>query len=162
MMQITLIDGTEMKYNTFNEISDYDKIIKLDCSCSNLTSLPDIVSLMTNLKSLNCFNNKLISLPPSIGNLINLNFLFLDNTNITSLPDSISNLSNLKVLYFSHTNITTLPKSIINLRNIKIISDVKNKTPQQQRYYDWIDSEKISDFDEYHEEILIKSALKCS
>jgi Leucine-rich repeat (LRR) protein len=49
MIKITLIDGTKMEYNTFDEIVDYDKIIKLRCSSLKLTELPDIVSLMTNL-----------------------------------------------------------------------------------------------------------------
>jgi hypothetical protein len=72
-----------------------------------------------------------------------------------------SNLINLIDLYFD-TIITTLPSSIINLRNIINITDIENKTPQQKQYYDWIKSGKISNFNEYYDDVLIKSALKCS
>ena len=40
--------------------------------------------------------SKLTSLPESIGNLTNLKYLYLKNNELTSLPESIGNLSNLE------------------------------------------------------------------
>ncbi len=187
MIIITLNDGTKINYNTFDEIVDYCKhqIIKLDCIRNNLTELPDIISSMTNLQELYCNKNKLTELPDficqltnlthlscsyneltflprSIGNLNNLECLSCFNNNLIKLPDSICNLTNLKELVFFNTNINTLPDSIINLRNIIIIDDIEYKTPQQQRYYNWIESGKADEFNEYYDEFLIKSVLKCS
>jgi hypothetical protein len=65
-------------------------------------------------------------------------------------------------LRFGFSNIKTLPPSIINLRNIVDITKINNLTPQQRRYYNWIDLGKVDEFNEYHEDFLIKSALKCS
>jgi Leucine-rich repeat (LRR) protein len=163
MIRITLNDGTKINYNTFDEIVDYCKhrIIKLNCYENYLTSLPNSIGNLTNLTYLYCGNNNLTSLPDSIDNLTNLTLLNCDSNELITLPDSICNLTNLKELVFFNTYINTLPDSIINLRNIIIIDDIKNKTPQQQRYYDWIKSGKIDEFDEYYDDFLIKSALKC-
>jgi internalin A len=185
MIAITLNDGTVINYNTFDEIVDYEKIIKLDCSNNELTELPNIINLMTNLRELYCYDNELTSLPPSIGSLTNLTWLSCFYNELTSLPDSIGNLTNLTKLYcydneltslpdsignlinliifdYSFNNLTSLPPSIINLRNITEISNFNNFTPQQQRYYNWIKSSKKNDFNEHYEDFLIKSALKLS
>ncbi len=71
------------------------------------------------------------------------------------------NLTKLIELDIYDTNISTLPHSIINLRNIEKITNFKNKTPQQQRYYDWISAKKAYAFDEYVDTTLIKCASKC-
>jgi Leucine-rich repeat (LRR) protein len=187
MISITLNDGTKITYNTFDEIVDYCKnqIIELNCSDNNLSSLSYTIGDYINLKILNCSYNELTTLPPSIGYLTNLTHLYCYGNNLTSLPDSIcdltnleelnlssnnlvslpdliGNLINLKVLRFFRTNITSVPESIINLRNIWHISEIGNKTPQQQRYYDWIESDKKTTFDEYYEKILTKCAHKLS
>ena len=71
MIKITLDDGTIINYKTFDDIIDYCKhrIIKLNCSNNELTELPNIINLMTNLRELYCYENYLTSLPNSIGYL---------------------------------------------------------------------------------------------
>ena len=84
---------------------------------------------------------------------------------ITELPEPFDNLVNLEQFYFRPKDtieFRLLPSSIINLRNMIHITGSINMTPQQKRYYDWIQSNKEYEFNEYHEDILIKSALKCS
>ena len=74
----------------------YDRIILLDCSYRDLTSLEGIENLIS-LKRLYCYNNQLTSLK-NIENLTNLKHLYCDNNQLTNL-DGIENLINLKTLY---------------------------------------------------------------
>ena len=46
MIVVALIDGTEIKYDTFDEIIDYDvhsRIIELTCCGEELNLLPDLI-----------------------------------------------------------------------------------------------------------------------
>src|SRR3972149_6770781 len=70
----------------------------LNESGNQLTSLPDSIGQLTNLRLVYVDNNQLTSLPDSIGQLTNLQKLFVDNNQLTSLPDSIGQLTNLQVL----------------------------------------------------------------
>ena len=69
MIDATLNDKTKITYNTFDEIIDHNKIIKLSCYYNNLMSLPESIGNLINLKELYCNNNQLTFLPESIGNL---------------------------------------------------------------------------------------------
>jgi Leucine-rich repeat (LRR) protein len=116
-----------------------ETLIDLECSYSQITSLPN----MPKLKALNCRNTIIINLP-DIPNLIelycsisqitslpdmpNLEILDCSNTQITNLP----NMPNLKELYCYGTNITSLP-NMPNLRylccsntQIKSLPDMPN------------------------------------
>ena len=126
MIYVTLKDNTELTYNTFEEILDYDKIIKLNCGHNFLARLPPLIGNLINLEELICSKNRLIELPnkvnrlsgcklwrpESIGNLINLKVLCCYSNQLTSLPDSICNLINLKEFNCSSNQLTTLPESI--------------------------------------------------
>jgi Leucine-rich repeat (LRR) protein len=185
MIHISYIDKTDIFLKTFDEIVNHDKIISLFCNFNKLTTLPNMISLMTNLeelhctfnsltklpdyifnltklKSLKCSYNRLTELPSDITNLVNLTCLDISCNDIDELPLNIGYLVNLKELNFYNTNILTLPDSIINLRNMVKICDFNYKTPLQEKYYDWIKSNKSFVFDEYYDDFLIKSALKCS
>ena len=136
MIKVTLNDKTKITYNTFDEIIDYDKIIKLDCNYNQLTLLPDSIGNLTNLKELNCSENELTLLPESIGDLINL-----------------------KVLYCNDNQLTKLPDTIINLKNINFFRrDEFILTPQQEKYFNWIKSNKSYPFDDNVDTMLVKCA----
>ena len=159
MITVVLDDNTEIIYNTFDEIVNYSKIIKLDCSCNQLTCLPESIGDLINLKELDFSYNKLTLLPESIENLINLKYLDCSNNKLTLLPESIGNLINLKIAYLSYNKIIKLPETIINLRNIENFG--KNEltlTPQQERYFKWIESDKSYPFDEHVDMTLVKCA----
>ena len=182
MIYVTLIDNTKITYNTFNEIVDYDKIIKLNCyynqltllpesignlinlqylhcSYNRLSSLPDSLENLINLKELYCTHNQLTLIPNSIGNLINLKVLFCSNNQIKELPESIGNLINLKTLYCHNNQIKELPETIINLKKFGIFKkDELTLTPQQKRYFKWIESNKSYPFDEHVDMVLVKCA----
>jgi Leucine-rich repeat (LRR) protein len=93
--------------------------IRLDLYGNNLTSLPESIQSLSNLKELNLTNNNLTSLPESIQSLSKLQSLFLANNKLISLPESIGGLYNLQELYVYNNKLTNLPESIKSFTKIK-------------------------------------------
>ncbi len=59
-------DNNEYKFNSFEEINNYDKVVYIYCSYNQLTSLP---KLPNSLKKLHCGYNQLKSLPELANSL---------------------------------------------------------------------------------------------
>jgi hypothetical protein len=96
-----------------------ENLTTIDLSMMCLTSLPESLSNLTNLKGLYLSGNQLSSLPESLGNLTNLRWLNLENNQlIISLPESLGNLTNLRWLHLSGNQLEYLPKSLGNLTNL--------------------------------------------
>jgi internalin A len=70
----------------------------LDISQCGLTSIPESVRSLTNLRKLYLYENQLTALPEWIGELSNLKILHLEKNRLKSIPDSIASLSSLEVL----------------------------------------------------------------
>jgi hypothetical protein len=68
------------------------------------------------------FSNELTTLPDSIGNLPNLRDLALNDNQLTSIPESIGNLNNLTALSLNENQLTILPDSFTNLNNLDSIA----------------------------------------
>lgn len=83
-----------------------------------LTSIPDCIGRMTNLKKLSLAGNNLTSLPESIGDLKNLKKLFLNENHLTSLPENIGNLKNLEQFDISQNQLANLSENIGGLTNL--------------------------------------------
>jgi Leucine-rich repeat (LRR) protein len=77
---------TEGKYNSFDEIPNYNNIYYLDCSDNNLTHLPKLPS---NLRTLICESNKLEYLPELPDSLIVLWCSYNPLKELPKLPKSI-------------------------------------------------------------------------
>ncbi|OUM57718.1 hypothetical protein PIROE2DRAFT_17200 [Piromyces sp. E2] len=88
----------------------------------SLTTLPDFIGNLADLRILELPRNYLENLPNSIGNLKNLQILNLSSNNLRELPDSIGNLKNLQILNLSSNNLRELPDSIGNLKNLQILN----------------------------------------
>jgi Leucine-rich repeat (LRR) protein len=82
------------------------------------------------LLMLNLSDIQLTSLPESIGNFTNLTTLYLDNNQLTCLPESIDNLANLTNLYLNNNSIIDL--SILKeLSSLRIFTFMRENSPWQ-------------------------------
>jgi Leucine-rich repeat (LRR) protein len=71
-------------------------------------------------------NNRISSLPESIGNLNQLKVLRINNNLLTLLPSSVSKLILLENLDVSNNSLYTLPDGFINKAPLKILALVSN------------------------------------
>lgn len=97
----------------------------LDLGGSALTSLPDSIGDLTNLKELYMIEcTSLVSLPDSFGGCKALETLYLNGcTSLISLPDSIGECESLTELnLFYCENLTSLPRRIGELKSLKELS----------------------------------------
>ena len=96
-----------IEYDNFDidKWEDIELIKEIDCSNQQLTSIPEDICKLVNLKRLYCQNNQLTSLPENIGNLSKLKFLDCSNNKINSFPDSIINLENLEYIDYENNPI---------------------------------------------------------
>ena len=67
-----------------------------------LTTLPDAIGQLSQLRELYLSGNQLTTLPDSIGQLVRLKTLYVQNNQLTMLPDSIGQLINLQTLYLQN------------------------------------------------------------
>ena len=114
----------ELKDKTDKEIADYlIGLEELDLNylytAKNLTTLPESIGKLRNLKVLDLCLNSIETLPDSIGQLKNLRELNLSQCWIYSLSDSICQLENLQEFYLSDCeNLQALPENIGQLHNL--------------------------------------------
>ena len=85
---------------------------------NQLTTLPDSISDLTNLRKLYLSGNRLTSFARPQG----LTSLARPLCGLTSLPDSISLLTNLEELYLLGNKLKTIPDSISTLTNLQYLS----------------------------------------
>lgn len=107
-----------------NKINKYGA---LDLSNQQITSLPDGIGQLQDLKELDLKNNNLESLPDSIGNCKGLKSLFLQNNKLKKLPDGIGQLQNLKKLDLKKNNLKSLPELLSNCKNLRVITLAENR-----------------------------------
>lgn len=110
--------------NQFRDYCDYRKIQEIkhvNLDGWGLTSIPQEVFELTNLKSLSLEFNQLTEIPSEISNLSSLTRLYLNYNLIETLPESIGKLSSLKGISIVHNNISQLPESLKDLKNLKHI-----------------------------------------
>lgn len=90
----------------------------MDVAENNLTSIPEEIGTLTNLKYLRLSRNPITpTIPDSIGNLTRLNMLRLFQTDITSVPETVTKLVNLVELDFGETKVTPYFFEILKCSN---------------------------------------------
>lgn len=92
--------------------NNYKKITKLDLSNQNLTSFPDYVFKMTNLRKLILHNNHISKIPPQIKALSKLMVLDLSNNELSAIGYQVLKLPKLKILNLCYNQIMCLPNGI--------------------------------------------------
>ena len=92
--------------------NNYKKITKLDLSNQNLTSFPDYVFKMTNLRKLILHNNHISKIPPQIKALSKLMVLDLSNNELSIIGYQVLKLPKLKILNLCYNQIVCLPNGI--------------------------------------------------
>lgn len=96
-----------------------ERIVELNLANLQVTSLPEIIGDLDNLKILNIRESAIETLPESFGNLKNLTELYALNSKLKILPESFGELRNLEYLELKYTQITSLPESFGKLQNLK-------------------------------------------
>ncbi|XP_077864431.1 p53-induced death domain-containing protein 1-like [Saccoglossus kowalevskii] len=84
-------------------------LTELHLSNNNISSIPEKLSNLRQLKIFDISHNNIKFIPTSIGYLINLTSLDVSYNDITNLPDDICELQRLKTLKASTNHITALP-----------------------------------------------------
>jgi leucine-rich repeat protein SHOC2 len=109
----------ELPPNIF-KATDTD-IISLRLGENQLTTLPDSIGYLTNLRELRLQCNQIKTLPDSLANLQQLTWLSLSFNRLTSLPECITHLTNLTGLRLNGNQLVMLPASITRLTNLTFI-----------------------------------------
>jgi hypothetical protein len=98
----------------------------LDLSHCLLKALPLEMSMLANLTKLvvdsqpgQSRGNQLTSLPESIGNLVNLKYLSVANNRLVTLPASVCQLEQLETFWANNNNLIQLPAQIFQLHKLK-------------------------------------------
>jgi len=96
-----------------------ERIVELNLANLQVTSLPEIIGDLDNLKIINIRESAIETLPESFGNLKNLTEIYALNSKLKILPESFGELRNLEYLELKYTQITSLPESFGKLQNLK-------------------------------------------
>lgn len=102
------------------------ELTELEISDKDFEELPELLSLLGNLKKLIIHNNTLQSLPNVIGTLENLCIINLSHNRLAQLPDDISKLKNLEELDLSFNQLEDLPKAYSKLQRLRILNVSNN------------------------------------
>jgi hypothetical protein len=94
------------------------RVVGLNLSGKQLTSLPVEIGLLTSLTLLNLGGNQLTSLPAEIGQLTSLTQLHLEHNQLASVPAEIGQLKSLTQLHLYSNQLTSLPAEIGQLKSL--------------------------------------------
>jgi hypothetical protein len=89
---------------------------------NNITSFPDSICELSNLKILRCKENGLKSLPDDIGRLRNLKELHLSKNKISYIPESFTELQNLQTLHIDSNHIEIFSPALCLCISLKTLS----------------------------------------
>jgi internalin A len=92
-----------------------------------LTSVPEWLGQLADLKELRLIGNRLVALPDWFGSLAGLTVLYLDENWLLGLPDSIGNLTAMSRLSLTGNQLTSLPDSIGALGSLTTLNLAGNQ-----------------------------------
>lgn len=94
-------------------------LTNLNLAYNKLSTLPDEIGQLKQLKTLSLLNNNFVTLPPQIKELDQLEFLELSNNYLSTISSEIGQLHKLQHLYLSQNNLSTLPAEIGQLHQLQ-------------------------------------------
>ena len=112
-IKVEYINKIIKKVHQIESITDNDKVIHINCSSNQLTSLPNNMNF-PNLQTFYCYYTQLTSLPNNM-NFPNLQTFNCSSNQLTSLPSNM-NFPNLQTFSCSSNQLTSLPLYIMNFR----------------------------------------------
>jgi small GTP-binding protein len=90
----------------------------LDLSNNQLTTVPMKLERMRDLRRLDLSDNQLKAVPTDLGRLKNLEQLALHGNQLTAVPPDLGQLSKLRALTLSYNLLTVVPMELAQLRNL--------------------------------------------
>ncbi len=93
-----------------DSISELKELKELNIHGNRPMNLPDIIGELKAMTYLSLGSNKISKLPKSIGNLINLKSLILTSNLLVDLPNTMSQMINLEYLYLHYNKLESIPK----------------------------------------------------
>mmetsp|Transcript_23812 Transcript_23812/g.35175 ORF Transcript_23812/g.35175 Transcript_23812/m.35175 type:complete len:277 (+) Transcript_23812:236-1066(+) len=116
----------DLKYRGWTEIDDAiwslsERLVTIDISFNGITTVPETLGSLTQLKELNCSCNNITSLPRSIGRLWNLKILKANGNQLSKIPEEIGECKYLTHLLLSENHLTDLPQTIAECFRLKVL-----------------------------------------
>jgi tetratricopeptide (TPR) repeat protein len=94
------------------------KIFGLGLNNKEISTIPESIGKLTNIRILSLNSIGISTLPESIGNLTELEGLYLDSNKLKKLPRSIGNCTKLQEIYIRSNKLKNLPSEIGKLHNL--------------------------------------------
>lgn len=103
----------------------------LDLSEQGLSSLPESIGELKNLKVLKLDGNTIKNFPEEFWQLSNLEVLLINRNKLDLLPERIGELKNLRKIFASRNNLSAIPKSITEIKGLKRLDVSFNKLSEK-------------------------------
>lgn len=100
-------------------IGQLTQLRSLDLAGNQLSTLPGAIGQLSMLQRLDLSGNQLRTLPEAIGQLSQLQELYLRGNRLSTLPEAIGQLSQLQRLFLRSTQLGTLPEALQNLEKLE-------------------------------------------
>ena len=97
------------------------KIIRIQMDSNNINSIPSELSQLQKLEKLDLYWSKINNIPSELSQLQNLKILHLSFNKINNIPSELSQLQNLKTLDLSGNEINNIPPELSQLQNLKTL-----------------------------------------
>ena len=109
-----------------NQFLDIDSIVYIECTKTQINTIPEDLRAWNNLKVLSLNDNELDTIPKGLGTLNNLEVLNLSKNNISKVPIELTNINNLKILSFLDNNLDNIPEKLSDLKNLESLNLIGN------------------------------------
>jgi internalin A len=122
------IDLSNLGLTTVPEaVRQLDNLRTLDLSGNQITAIPEALRQLANLLELYLGNNQITAIPEAVGHLANLQTLSLSGNQITAIPEALGKLANLQTLDLFSNQITAIPEALGKLANLQTLDLFSNQ-----------------------------------